>query len=199
MDDKCLEFENLMHAAFDGELDELERGRFDEHLTACPACRREYEALTRALAAFEAAPRPEPSPTFAVDVLRRARLAKAREVRVRRAFSWTMAGVAAAAGAGAVAFWGRFAGPAFGTAAGRAVGNLALALADAWKVAKAVAVSSDVAGKVLSILGRAGSLLAWEGAKASSPVYVGAFAAIGLIYLLWRARFRLVAPPTALV
>ena len=199
MSEKCSKIKVLMHAALDGELDTKERVRFDEHLAACPACRREYEALARALAAFEVAPRLEPSPTFAADVVRRARLAKAHEGRVRRTFSWVTAGAAVAAGAGAVAFWGRFVVPALSSAAGRLAGGLATALADGWKVAKAVAVGTDMAGRVLSVFGRAGSLLAWEGVRASSPVYVGAFAAIGLVYLVWRARARLAAPPVALV
>jgi anti-sigma factor RsiW len=199
MSEKCSKIKGLMHAALDGELAAGDRARFDEHLAECPACRREYEALTRALAAFEAAPRLEPSPDFAASVMNRARAAKARQGRVRRAFSWVTAGAAVAAGAGAVAFWGRFIVPALGPGAGRLAAGLATTLADGWKVAKAVAVGTDVVGRLLPVFGRAGSLLAREGVRASSPVYVGALVAIALVYLVWRARARLAAPPVALV
>jgi anti-sigma factor RsiW len=194
MASECTKVEGLMQAALDDELDAKGRARFDAHIKACASCRRKYEALARAVAVFAAAPRLEPSPTFVADVVRRARLAKAGEARRRRAFTWVTAAAAAAAAAGAFAFWGRFFGPALGSAAASFVKGLAVTAADGWKVAKALAVPGEVFGKIVSVLGGAGSHLAWEGLKSASPVYFAAFVAVGLFYLVWRAGSKAAAP-----
>jgi anti-sigma factor RsiW len=194
MSGKCPKIEALMHAALDGELGERERARFDEHLAACPACRREYEALTRAVAAFEAAPRLEPSPDFAASVMNRARLAKARQARVRRTFARVTVAASAAAAAVAAGAWAWLFKPALGAAAVGSFNGLVTAVVDYWKVARALAVPADVIGKLASALASAGSHLAWEGLKSSSPVYAGAFVAVALFYLVWRVGSRAVAP-----
>ncbi|HUV87516.1 MAG TPA: zf-HC2 domain-containing protein [bacterium] len=194
MAEKCSEIKALMNAALDDELDPEARVRFDEHLAACPACRREYEVLTRAVAAFEAAPRLEPSPTFAADVVRRARLAKGREARGRRAFARVTIAASAAAAAVAAGAWAWLFKPALGAAAAGAFNGLVTAVVDYWKVARALAVPAHVMGKLVSALGSAGSQLAWEGLKSSSAVYAGAFVAVALFYLVWRAGSRAAAP-----
>jgi len=194
MPEKCPKIKDLMHAALDDELDVEARARFDEHLAACPACRREYEALARAVAAFEAAPRLEPSPDFAASVMNRARLAKAREARGRRAFARVTIAASAAAAAVAAGAWAWLFKPALGAAAAGAFNGLVTAVVDYWKVARALAVPADVMGKLASALGSAGSQLAWEGLKSSSAVYAGAFVAVALFYLVWRIGSRAAAP-----
>lgn len=194
MAEKCPKIKGLMHAALDGELDAETWVRFDEHLAACPRCRREYEALTRAVAAFEAAPRLEPSPDFAASVMNRARLAKARQARVRRAFARVTIAASAAAAAAAAGAWAWLFKPALGAAAAGAFNGLVTAVVDYWKVARALAVPADVIGKLASALGSAGSQLAWEGLKSSSPVYAGAFVAVAFFYLVWRVGSRAAAP-----
>ncbi len=190
----CSKIKILMHEAIDDDLDVKERYYFNRHLAVCARCRREYEVLAGAVGALAAAPRLEPSPTFVADVMRRGRLAKARQGRRRLALSWVAAAAAAAAGAGAVAFWGVFLKGAVSLAFGRVAGDLATTAAGSWKVAKALGFQADALGKVFSALGRAGSALAWEGVRASSPIYLGAFVAIGLFYLAWRAGSRAAAP-----
>ena len=41
---QCEMFENHLDGYFDGSLSELERQSMEEHMQACPECRREYEA-----------------------------------------------------------------------------------------------------------------------------------------------------------
>lgn len=194
MASECSKVEGLMQAALDDELDAKSGARFEAHIKTCPSCRRKYEALAGAVAVLAAAPRLEPSPTFVADVMRRARLAKAREARRGRTFSWVTAAAAAAVGAGAVAFWGGFLRPGLGSAAASLAKGLAVTAADGWKVAKALAVPGEVFGKIVSVLGGAGSHLAWEGFKSASPVYFAAFVAIALFYLVWRAWSKAAAP-----
>jgi anti-sigma factor RsiW len=194
MSGKCPKIKGLMHAALDGELGERDRSRFDEHLAACPRCRREYEVLAAAVAAFEAAPRLEPSPDFAASVMSRARLAKARQPRVRRTFARVTVAASATAAAAAAGAWAWLFKPALGAAAAGAFNGLVTAVVDYWKVARALAVPADVVGKLASALGSAGSHLAWEGLKSSSPVYAGAFVAVALFYLVWRFGSRAAAP-----
>ncbi len=194
MASECEKIRETIHRALDGELGPKERARFDEHLAACPRCRREYEALTRAVAAFAAAPRLEPSPDFAASVMHRARLAKARQARVRRAFARGTIAASAAAAAAAAGAWAWLFKPAFGAAAAGAFNGLVTAVVDYWKVARALAVPADVIGKLASTLGSVGSHLAWEGLKSSSPVYAGAFVAVALFYLVWRIGSRAAAP-----
>ena len=194
MASECSKVEGLMQTALDDELDTKGRARFDAHIKTCPSCRRKYEALARAVAVFAAAPRLEPSPTFVADVMRRARRAKELEARRRRAFSWVTAAAAAAVGAGAVAFWGGFLRPALGSGAAPLASGLVTTAADVWEVAKALAAPGEVFGKIASVLGSAGSHLAWQCFKSASPVYFGAFVAIALFYLLWRAWSRAATP-----
>ena len=194
MANECEKIRETIHRALDGELGPKERVRLDAHIETCPACRREYEALTRAVAAFEAAPRLEPSPTFAADVMRRVRLAKARQARTRRFVSWAMAGATAAVAAGTVAFWGRVFRPALGATAGSLAGDILRTALDGWKVVRAFATPAAVAGKVASALGTVASHLAREAIQSASPVYLGAFVAIALFYLVWRAGSRAAAP-----
>ncbi len=194
MASECLKVEGLMQTALDDELDAKSRARFDAHIKACASCRRRYEALARAVAVFAAVPRLEPSPTFVADVMRRARLAKAREAGRRLAFTWVTAAAAAAVAAGALALWGGFFGPFLGSAATSLAKGLAVTAANGWKIAKALAVPGEVFGKIASILGGAGSHLAWEGFKSASPVYFAAFVAIALFYIVWRAGFKAAAP-----
>jgi anti-sigma factor RsiW len=196
---KCPKIKDLMHAALDDELDAEARAGFDEHLAACPACRREYEALTRAVAAFEAAPRLEPSLDFAASVMRRARLAKARQARVRRAFARVTIAASAVAAAVAAGAWAWLFKPALGAAAAGAFNGAVSALVDYWKVGRALAVPADVVGKLASALASAGSHLAWEGFKSSAPVYAGAFVAVALFYLVWRVGSRAAAPLVRIV
>jgi anti-sigma factor RsiW len=191
---ECATIRKRMHAALDGELDAEARARFDEHLAACPACRRDYAVLARAVAAFEAAPRLEPSPTFAAEVIRRARMAKARQVRGRRAFARVMVGASAAAAAAAAVAWVRLFQPALGAAAAGAFNGAVSATVDYWKVARALAAPAHAVGTVASALGSAVSDLAWEGLRSLSPVYAGAFVAVALFYLVWRAGVRTAAP-----
>lgn len=194
MAEKCPKIKGLIHAALDGELDAEARVRFDEHLAACPRCRREYEALTRAVAAFEAAPRLEPSPNFAASVMNRARLAKARQARVRGAFARvTIAASAAAAAVGAGA-WAWVFKPALGAAAVGAFNGAVSAGVDYWKVARALAAPAAVAGELTSALGTVASYLAREAIQSASPVYLGAFVAVALFYLVWRSGSRAAAP-----
>jgi len=183
-----------MQTALDGELDAKGRARFDAHIKACPSCRRKYEALARAVAVFAAAPRLEPSPAFVADVMRRARRAKEIEARRRRAFTWITAAAAAAVGAGVVALWAGFLRPALGSTAASLASGLVTTAADVWEMAKALAAPGEVLGKIASVLGSAGSHLAWEGFKYISPVYFAAFVAIALFYLVWRAWSRAAAP-----
>ena len=191
---ECEKTRETMHRALDGELGPEESARLDEHLAACPACRREYDALTRAVAAFEAAPRLEPSPDFAASVMNRARLAKARQARVRRAFARVTIAASAAAAAVAAGAWAWLFKPALGAAAAGAFNGAVSAVVDYWKVGRALAVPADVVGKLASALASAGSHLAWEGLKSSSPVYAGALVAVALFYLVWRAGSRAAAP-----
>ena len=199
MAEKCPKIKGLMHAALDDELDVTELIRFDEHLAACPACRREYEGLARALAAFEAAPRLEPSRDFAASVMNRARLAKARQARIRRAFARVTIAASAAAAAAAAGAWAWLFKPALGAAAAGAFNGAVSAVVDYWKVGRALAVPADVVGKLASALASAGSHLAWEGLKSSSPVYAGALVAVALFYLVWRAGSRAAAPLVRIV
>ncbi len=194
MTKECATIRKWMHAALDDELDEKARARFDEHLAACAACRREYAARVRAVAVLEAAPRLEPSPTFAAEVMRRARVAKARQARDRRAFKGFLVGASAAAAAAAAVAWVRLFQPALGAAATGAFTGAVSAAVDYWKVARALAVPADVIGKLASALGSAGSYFAWEGLKSSAPLYAGAFVAVALFYLVWRAGSRAAAP-----
>jgi anti-sigma factor RsiW len=191
---ECAKIEKFKHAALDGELDATARARFDAHLKTCPACRRKYEALARAVAVLAAAPRLEPSPTFVADVVRRARLAKARQARGRRALSRVMVAASAATAAAAAGAWAWLFEPALGATAVGVFNGLVTAVVDYWTVAPALAVPAYVIGKLASVLGSAGSQLAWEGLKSSSPVYAGAFVAIALFYLVWRAGSRAAAP-----
>ena len=197
-----------MHAALDDELDVTELIRFDEHLAACPACRREYEGLARAVAAGEAAPRLEPSRDIAAlgattsDAERIAALnglAKARQARIRRAFARVTIAASAAAAAAAAGAWAWLFKPALGAAAAGAFNGLVTAGVDYWKAARALAVPADVVGKLASALASAGSHLAWEGLKSSSPVYAGALVAVALFYLVWRAGSRAAAPLVRIV
>lgn len=194
MAEKCSDIRGLMHGALDDELGGEERAVFDEHLAACPRCRREYEALARAVAVFAAAPGLEPSPTFAADVMRRARAAKARQARGGRAFKRVMVAASAAAAAAAAGAWAWLFKPALGAAAVGAFNGAVSAVVDYWKVGRALAVPAHVVGKLASALASAGSQLAWEGLKSSSPVYLGAFVAVTLFYLVWRAGSRAAAP-----
>ncbi len=194
MASECSKVKGLIREALDDELDAKGRARFDAHIKACPSCRRKYDALARAVAVFAAAPRLEPSPTFVADVMRRARLAKAREGRRGRVLSWVTAAAAAGAAAGAVVFWGDFLRPAVGSAAASLAKGLVVTAVHGWKVAKAFAVPTDAVGKVASTLGLTGSHLVWEGVRASLPVYFAAFVAIALFYLMWRAWLKAAAP-----
>ena len=194
MANECEKTRETMHRALDGELGPEERARFDKHLVACPACRRAYEALTRAVAAFEAAPRLEPSPTFAADVMRRVRLAKARQARTRRFVSWAMAGATAAVAAGTVAFWGRVFRPALGATTFSWLTDVVRVVANGWTVVRAFATPAAVAGKLASALGTVASYLAREAIQAASPVYLGGFVAVAVFYLAWRLGRRPAAP-----
>jgi anti-sigma factor RsiW len=191
---KCTEIRELSHAALDGELDAAARARFEGHLEACPACRREYDALTRAVAAFEAAPRLEPSPTFVADVMRRARSAEAARARGRRAFTRVIVGASAAAAVAAAGAWLWLFQPALGAAAAGAFNGAVSAVIDYWKVTRALAVPAHVFEKLALALGSAGAQLTWNALKSSSPVYLGAFVAVALFYLVWRAGVRAAAP-----
>lgn len=191
MANECKRCKEEMHRALDAELGPEDRARFEEHLAACPTCRREYRALVRAVAAFEAAPRLEPSPTFASGVMRRVREVKARRARTRRVWPWVGGGATAAAAAAA---WAWLFKPALGTTAVGAFDAVVTALVDNWKAARALAVPADVIGKLAAALGSAGSQLARETIQAASPVYLGAFVAIALFYLVWRAGSRVAAP-----
>jgi anti-sigma factor RsiW len=183
-----------MHRALDGELGPGERARLEGHLAACPACRRAYEALRRAMAAFEAAPRLEPSPTFAAGVMRRVRRAKARQASARRFFAWATAGATVALAAASVVFWGRVFRPALGVTAFSWLADVVRVVADGWTFVRAFAAPASAAGKVVSALGTAASHLAREAIQSASPAYLGAFVAIGLFYLVWRAGSRAAAP-----
>ena len=194
MANECKKYREEMHRALDGELDSEERSGFDEHLAACPACRREYEALKRAVAAFEAAPRLEPSPTFAAGVMRRVRAAEARRVRARRFFSWATAGATAAVAAGSIVFWGRVFRPALGATAFSWIADLARVFADGWKFVRALALPASLLAKVGSALGTAASYLFRDAIQAAAPAYLGAFVAIALFYLMWRVGSRAAAP-----
>lgn len=194
MANECEICKEEMHRALDGELGSEERARLEEHLAACPTCRREYEAVTGAVAAFEAAPRLEPSPAFAADVMRRVRLAKARRARARHAFAPVMIAASAAAAAATAGAWAWLFKPALGATAVGAFSGLVTAVIDYWKVARALAVPADVIGKLASALGLAGSHLAREAIQAASPVYLGAFVAVALFYLVWRIGSRAAAP-----
>lgn len=191
---ECATIRKRMHAALDDELDAEARARFDAHLAACPACRREYAALARAVAAFEAAPRPEPSPTFAAEVMRRARMAKARQARGRRSFARVMVGASAAAATAAAVAWVRLFQPALGAAAAGVFEGAVSAAVDYWKVARALAAPAYAVEKLASVLGLAFSDLAWAGLKSSLPLYAAAFVAVALFYLVWRVGSRAAAP-----
>jgi anti-sigma factor RsiW len=191
---ECATIRKRMHAALDDELDAEARARFDEHLAACPACRREYGALTRAVAAFEAAPRLEPSPTFAAEVMRRARMAKARQARSRRSFARIMVGASVAAAATAAVAWVRVFQPALGAAAAGVFNGAISAAIDYWKVARALAAPAYAVEKLASVLGLVVSDLVWAGLKSSLPLYAGAFVVVALFYLAWRVGSRAAAP-----
>lgn len=194
MANECKKYREEMHRALDGELDSEERSGFEAHLAACPACRRDYGALKRAVAAFEAAPRLEPSPTFVADVVRLARLAETRQARSRRKAARVTIAASAAGAAVAAGAWAWLFKPALGTTAVGAFGAVVTAAVDNWKAARALAVPADVIGKLASALGSAGSQLARDAIQAASPVYLGAFVAIALFYLVWRAGSRVAAP-----
>ncbi len=194
MAEKCPKIKDLMHAALDGELNAEARARFDEHLAACPQCRREYEVMAGAVAAFEAAPRLEPSPDFAASVMKRVRLAEARQLRARRSFTRVMVAASAAAAAAAAGAWAWLVRPALGAAAVEALNGLVSVVVDYWKVARAFAAPADAIGKLASALASAGSHLAWEGLASSAPAYAGAFVAVALFYLVWRLGTRAAAP-----
>jgi anti-sigma factor RsiW len=194
MANECEIYREEMHRALDDELGPEERARFDGHLTACPTCRREYEALTGAVAAFEAAPRLEPSPAFSAGVMRRVRAAEARRAKTRRFFSWAAAGATAAVAAGSIAFWGRVFRPALSAAASSWVADVVRVASDGWKVVRAFTLPASVLAKVGSALGTAASYLVRDAIQAASPVYLGAFVAIALFYLLWRVGSRAATP-----
>jgi len=194
MANECEICREEMHRALDGELGPEERARFEEHLAACPACRRDYEALTRAVAAFEAAPRLEPSAAFAAGVMRRVRLAEARRARARRFFAWATAGATAAVAAGSIAFWGRVFRSALGATTFSWLTDVVRVVANGWTVVRAFAAPAAVLGKVASALGTAASHLGREAIQAASPVYLGALVAVALFYLVWRAGSRVAAP-----
>jgi anti-sigma factor RsiW len=190
----CNKYREEMHRVLDGELDSEERSGLDEHLAACPACRRDYEALKRAVAAFEAAPRLEPSPAFAAGVMRRVRAAEARQARARRFFSWATAGATAAVATGSIVFWGRVFRPAPGATAFSWVADIVRLFTDGWTLVRAFTGPAAVLGKVASALGTAASYLFRDAIQAAAPVYLGAFVAVALFYLMWRVGSRAAAP-----
>lgn len=191
---ECKKYKEDMHRALDGELGPEGRARFEEHLAACPACRREYRALTRAVAAFEAAPRLEPSPTFAAGVMRRVRAVKLRQARTRQVWSWVGGAATAAAAAGNVVFWGRVFRPALGATASSWVADVVRVFTDGWTLLRAFAVPTAVLAKVASVFGTVASYLVADAVQAVSPFYLGAVVAIGLFYLVWRVGSRAAAP-----
>jgi anti-sigma factor RsiW len=194
MANECKKYEEEMHRALDDELGPEERARLEEHLAACPACRRDYAALERAVAAFEAAPRLEPSPTFAVGVMRRVRAAKARETRTRRGWSWVGGAATAAAAAGNVVFWGRVFRPALGVSAFSWVADVVRVFTDGWTLFRAFAAPTAMLAKVASVFGTVASYLVADAIQGAAPVYLGAFVAIALFYLIWRVGARVAAP-----
>jgi anti-sigma factor RsiW len=191
---ECRTAREMMHEALDGELTAPARRRFERHLAACPACRRAYDALAGAVAALEAAPRLEPSPVFAAGVMRRVRLARARQAAARRLLSWATAGAAAAVAAGTAAFWGRVFGPALGAAASSWAADAVRVAADGWRLIRALGAPASAGAKVASALGTAGLHVAREAVQAASPAYLGAFVAVTLFYLIWRLGSRAAAP-----
>jgi anti-sigma factor RsiW len=194
MANECKKYKEEMHRALDGELGPEERAGLEAHLAACPACRRDYEALTRALAAFEAAPRLEPSPTFAAGVMRRVRLAEARQARAKRFFAWAAAAATAAVAAGSIAFWGRVFRPAVGATAFSWAVDVVRLFTGGWTLVRAFAGPAAVLGKVASVFGTVASYLARDTIQAAAPVYLGALVAIALFYLAWRFGSRAAAP-----
>jgi len=194
MANECDISREMMHGALDGDLEAGERERFDAHLAACPACRRRYETLARAVAAFEASPRVEPSAAFTAGVMRRVREAKARQARKRRVFSWATAGATAALAAASVVFWGRVFRPALGATSASWLADAARLAGDGWTLVRALATPVAALSKVASVIGTVGSHFVRGAIESASPVYLGAFVAIALFYLMWRFGSRAAAP-----
>jgi anti-sigma factor RsiW len=67
----CHDIQSLISARLDGELDPGRERTLQQHLDACPACRRLAGALAAADAALDALPEPEPAPGFAGRVMDR--------------------------------------------------------------------------------------------------------------------------------
>ena len=61
----------LMSLALDGLLEEQDHERFEQHLEACPSCRREWEAMRELSSLFERSAMVGPPLGFAVRVERR--------------------------------------------------------------------------------------------------------------------------------
>ena len=92
---KCEMFENHLDGYFDGSLSELERQSMEEHMQACPECRREYEAQKLLL---EELRHLDDGVTAPPDLVSGAmeRIRRERQPRKRRAAYW-LGGAAAAA------------------------------------------------------------------------------------------------------
>ena len=92
---KCEMFENHLDGYFDGSLSELERQSMEEHMQACPECRREYEAQKLLL---EELRHLDDGVTAPPDLVSGAmeRIRRERQPRKRRAAYWLGGAVAAA-------------------------------------------------------------------------------------------------------
>jgi anti-sigma factor RsiW len=87
--DVCLD-ESLKLDYLNGALSGRDRARFEEHLAACPGCRREIEGLRNAVTAVAGLPRPSVPPSWAAaakDRLRSERSVSAPPVQASPIFA----------------------------------------------------------------------------------------------------------------
>jgi anti-sigma factor RsiW len=93
----CAALAEELVAYLDGEQPEPERGRIENHVGTCLACRRELERLRRTRVLLGALPLIEPSADFHDGMWRRLDAAPARRRGRRRAVLWGAPALAAAA------------------------------------------------------------------------------------------------------
>jgi len=94
----CDRARRLFGACWDDELTHAEREWLEGHFAACPRCRNEYDAYSRALELVGTLPRAEAAPALAARVLARTRhAAPAPDALGERPARWVPAVAAAAA------------------------------------------------------------------------------------------------------
>jgi anti-sigma factor RsiW len=90
---ECQDFERLMQKSLDMEISQGEMALLDRHITICPDCARELNALKLGLDILASMPAPDPAAGFASETAEKAFKAKKLLAHRQKVMAWSLSGL----------------------------------------------------------------------------------------------------------